>query len=522
MARVGNRQLNNITSGGSVPHRLPTNKNNHPKTTHEQKTRPFPMDLFPNIWQFIPRTDPNLKLMKGLYIAEKFGLSHIDEPNKEGRTLLHLHAGWKKQDMVPYWMKQGMVPALIDAGANVNARDNNNRSALHYAIFRGSKSTIYALISAGADVSSVVQDAKIKVRLQQRPELEKTITLAKLNRKMLKVVDQLNDIGFYTQTFDAIYEMCFPSSPSPSLHPWWVGPTPTPSPTPSTGVDRLPEPVVVFPSRGDCIKYLIPPSGTTQRHDKLIQWLYPNPRNYYAHEFECTLRRTVFLEQGLKEVSSNERCLENERNKKANLEFQISKWGARIADPNDEFSIEDIYTCDISSDVSANVLMTPSGSTYSDASIIQWLDESGIDPKTRERLKLSDLIQVPGRAILQDKIQTVKPKIQAVKKLKQRNKMIVDQINKISDERTLDFYVECILMSSQWMESDATETTGIHFPSPEGKTDRHDQIFEWLYNKDEGPNLNDKFKLLEDLLKSPPIRVMEGRLPDFPIKVCRI
>ena len=66
----------------------------------------------------------------------------VDHADGEGRTALHLVAGYHAD----------VVQVLIDAGANIEARDNSGYSPLHFACSSGSPDSVKMLVRAGAGV----------------------------------------------------------------------------------------------------------------------------------------------------------------------------------------------------------------------------------------------------------------------------------------------------------------------------------------------------------------------------------
>ena len=76
---------------------------------------------------------------------------NIHEPNKEGRTILHLLARVKKLHGDVSWLEA----VLCDAGMDLNQTDNEGNTALHYAVGDNRKAElIRALIRLGADVNA--------------------------------------------------------------------------------------------------------------------------------------------------------------------------------------------------------------------------------------------------------------------------------------------------------------------------------------------------------------------------------
>jgi len=76
--------------------------------------------------------------------------------------------GWGRDDdfKIPVTLEESlaMTQRLIDMGLDVNARDNNGRTALHGALPKGDLAAVRALIEAGADVCLADNDGKIPLQ----------------------------------------------------------------------------------------------------------------------------------------------------------------------------------------------------------------------------------------------------------------------------------------------------------------------------------------------------------------------
>ena len=79
--------------------------------------------------------------------AERF----IETENEEGMTALH-YAAMNGSAFA--------IEKLIQAGADVNCRDNKKRTPLHYCVCSGSPAAVAALMSAGADASAEDENGK--------------------------------------------------------------------------------------------------------------------------------------------------------------------------------------------------------------------------------------------------------------------------------------------------------------------------------------------------------------------------
>ncbi len=76
----------------------------------------------------------------------------LDAKQQDNRTPLHLAV---------FWGRQKIAEVLIQAGADVNAKDENDRTPLHLAAkTRGCQEIAKSLIQGGADVNAKDIDAK--------------------------------------------------------------------------------------------------------------------------------------------------------------------------------------------------------------------------------------------------------------------------------------------------------------------------------------------------------------------------
>lgn len=81
---------------------------------------------------------------------------------------------------------EGVVAALVDAGADVNAESNSLGSPLHWALYLGNNRVADHLIIAGADVSSENSDGKFPFDVVCLCSLE--IPLADLEGEIAKCI----------------------------------------------------------------------------------------------------------------------------------------------------------------------------------------------------------------------------------------------------------------------------------------------------------------------------------------------
>ena len=84
--------------------------------------------------------------------AERF----IETENDEGMTALH-YAAMNGSAFA--------IEKLLQAGADVNCRDNKKRTPLHYCVCSGSPAAVAALMSAGADSSAEDEDGKTPAKM---------------------------------------------------------------------------------------------------------------------------------------------------------------------------------------------------------------------------------------------------------------------------------------------------------------------------------------------------------------------
>ena len=95
-----------------------------------------------------------------------------DMRDEEGRTALHFAAGYGELEC---------ITALVEAGADVNAKDSNSNTALHYAAGYGDVGAAKLLIEKGADLSVKNDEDKTAEEvavLNEQEELVAALTAA--------------------------------------------------------------------------------------------------------------------------------------------------------------------------------------------------------------------------------------------------------------------------------------------------------------------------------------------------------
>jgi Ankyrin repeats (many copies) len=101
-------------------------------------------------------------------IAEK--AAGVDDRDEEGRTALHFASGYGEVEC---------MAILLEAGADINGKDNNGNTALHYAAGYGSVEATKVLLEKGADVSIKNEDEKTAVEVATMNEEEECVNLFK-------------------------------------------------------------------------------------------------------------------------------------------------------------------------------------------------------------------------------------------------------------------------------------------------------------------------------------------------------
>lgn len=69
----------------------------------------------------------------------------------------------------------GAISPLLQAGANVNAVDNNGSTALMYATYSGDKEAVEQLLRSGADVNIVSYTGVKAIDLTNSPEIKQML-----------------------------------------------------------------------------------------------------------------------------------------------------------------------------------------------------------------------------------------------------------------------------------------------------------------------------------------------------------
>jgi hypothetical protein len=99
-------------------------------------------------------------------IAE--GAQGIDDRDEEGRTALHFASGYGEV---------ACMTILLDAGADINGKDENGNTALHYSAGYGAVEATKLLLEKGADVKILNNDEKTAAQVAQMNEEEDCVAL---------------------------------------------------------------------------------------------------------------------------------------------------------------------------------------------------------------------------------------------------------------------------------------------------------------------------------------------------------
>ena len=93
--------------------------------------------------------------------------------DRDGYSLLHFAAFYDDTEALKF---------LIDAGANVNAKENEGRTPLHLAAERGNIESVELLLKAGSDINAKNEhgDTALQMALNGfQPEVVEVLTAAK-------------------------------------------------------------------------------------------------------------------------------------------------------------------------------------------------------------------------------------------------------------------------------------------------------------------------------------------------------
>lgn len=113
--------------------------------------------------------------------------ANVDVRDEHGNTLLH--------EIVFYPFDSECAKILIDAGLDVNAKNNSGKMALHFAARHGHPKQVSMLINAGADVNARDNDGKTPLQIAEREESSRSPVSEHKNKSYWKVVSLLKAAG---------------------------------------------------------------------------------------------------------------------------------------------------------------------------------------------------------------------------------------------------------------------------------------------------------------------------------------
>lgn len=136
-------------------------------------------------WHFVgDRNDwDKTKTVKALIDAG----TNVDVRDEHGNTLLH--------EIVFYPFDSECAKILIDAGVDVNIKNNSGRTALHSAASHGHPKQVSMLINAGADVNARDNDGKTPLQIAEREESSRSPVSEHKNKSYWSVISLLKSAG---------------------------------------------------------------------------------------------------------------------------------------------------------------------------------------------------------------------------------------------------------------------------------------------------------------------------------------
>ena len=113
--------------------------------------------------------------------------ANVDVRDEHGNTLLH--------EIVFYPFDSECAKILIDAGVDVNIKNNSGRTALHSAASHGHPKQVSMLINAGAEVNARDNDGKTPLQIAEREESSRSPVSEHKNKSYWRVVSLLKSAG---------------------------------------------------------------------------------------------------------------------------------------------------------------------------------------------------------------------------------------------------------------------------------------------------------------------------------------